>query len=439
MPRHDRVKEKPKNFKSAIAKLFKYLKNFRILIIVSILLATFGAILAIVGPNKLSDLTDEVAKGLVINEKNLKAISTKITENLNEENMSKVMMNPNISVEDRQALVNSNKDINNIPDSIKDELFKDFEYKNVKIKKEDQIKFITVMSKIENKKDAKIYKQLDKLPNSIKELIKPSINMDKVKSIGIFLLTIYLLSAIFNFIQGIIMAVVSNRFAENLRRKISIKINNLPLRYFDSKQIGDILSRITNDVDTISMSMNQSLSSLVGAITLFIGSLIMMFITNGIMAIAALVSAFIGFMLMSVVLSKSQKYFTLRQVELGKLNSHIEEIYSNHNIVKVYNGVSDAKEKFNELNKSVYDCNRKSQFLSGLMPPIMGFIGNFSYVAVCVVGASLVIKGNITFGTIVAFIVYVRLFTSPLSQIAQGMTSLQSTTAASERVFEFLE
>ncbi len=185
--------------------------------------------------------------------------------------------------------------------------------------------------------------------------------------------------------------------------------------------------------------MNQSLSTLVGAITLFIGSIIMMFVTNYIMAIAAIVSSLFGFIFMFIVLSKSQKYFSLRQKELGKLNSHIEEIYSSHNVVKVYNGYTSSKEKFDKLNKSVYDCNRKSQFLSGLMPPMMGFIGNFSYVVVCVVGAYLVLNNTITFGVIVAFILYVRLFTSPLSQIAQGLTSLQSTAAASERVFEFIE
>lgn len=436
-------KEKPKDFKSAIKKLIKHLDSFKILVLVSIVLATFGAILTIIGPNKLSDLTDEISKGLVIDEKNLKAISTKIMDSFSEESIKTIMTKEDISLEDKQKFLGfqtkSDNDIDNIPSSIKKELFKDFTYKNVLISYEDQISFIKLMSNLENKKDIKIYKKLDKLPSSIKELIKPKMNMDNIKSIGLFILILYLFSALFNLIQGVIMSTISNRFAQQLRHKLSIKINKLPLKYFDTKQIGDTLSRITNDVDTISMSMNQSMSSLVGAIILFIGSLIMMFVTNSIMALAALISSFIGFVLMSMVLKRSQKYFSLRQKELGKLNSHIEEIYSNHNIVKVYNGIDDAKEKFDKLNQSVYDCNLKSQFLSGLMPPIMIFIGSFSYVAVCVVGASLVIKGSITFGTIVAFIVYVRLFTSPLSQIAQGMTSLQSTAAASERVFEFLE
>ena len=213
----------------------------------------------------------------------------------------------------------------------------------------------------------------------------------------------------------------------------------MPMWFYNQTSTGDVLSRVTNDVDTIAQSMNQSLASLVSSVTLFIGSIIMMFYTNYIMAFTAILSSLIGFVFMIKILSKSQKYFIARQVELGKLNGHIEEIYSGLNVVKVYNGKNESDKKFDELNKSVYECNRKSQFLSGLMMPIMNFIGNFGYVAVCIVGALLVSKDMITFGVIIAFITYVRLFTNPLSQIAQGLTSLQSTAAASERVFEFLE
>lgn len=441
------VSEKPNNLKSAIKKLFVYLKNFRLLILFSIILATLGAILSIIGPNKLSDLTDEISSGLIINQDNMKEISIKITSNFAEDKMpiiiSSIMMDESIDSNDKMILSSfdfKNDDISNLPISIQNKLFSEFKYNDSVITISDQIEFVKTMSSIKTSKDSNlIYSKLDKLPDSIKKQIKPKMNVKNIKKIGIFLIILYLFSALFNLIQGIIMSTVSNKFAQELRGKISIKINKLPLKYYDSKQIGDILSRITNDVDTISQSMNQSLSTLVGAITLFIGSIVMMFVTNGVMAIAAILSSLIGFVFMFAVLSKSQKYFTLRQVELGKLNSHIEEIYSSHNIVKVYNGENDSKEKFDTLNKSVYECNRKSQFLSGLMPPMMGFIGNFSYVGVCVIGASLAINGNITFGVIVAFILYVRLFTSPLSQIAQGMTSLQSTAAASERVFEFLE
>ncbi len=280
---------------------------------------------------------------------------------------------------------------------------------------------------------------LSDLTDVITDGILTGINFDKVKKIAAFLLAIYLFSAAFNYIQNYIMVTVSNNFAKDLRDKISTKINKLPLKYFDHHSYGDILSRVTNDVDMINQSMHQSFGTLVAATALFLGSVIMMFVTNWILAITAIVSSLIGFSFMFLILGKSQKYFDQRQVELGNLNGHIEEIYSAHNVVKAYNGNKDASNTFDELNKNLFTCDRKSQFLSGLMPPIMNFIGNFGYVCVCVVGAILTTKGIISFGVIVAFIIYVRLFTGPLSQMAQGMTSLQSTAAASERVFEFLE
>ena len=328
----NRVNEKPKDLKLAVKKLIKYLKKLMPLIIIALVLAILSSVFSIIGPNKLSDLTDEIAKGIMT-----------------------------------------------------------------------------------------------------------GIDFEAITSIAVFLLTIYLISALFNYIQGFIMATVANNFAKSLRTQISQKINKLPLRYFDTHSFGDILSRVTNDVDTIGMTLHQSLGTLVSAITLFIGSIIMMFYTNWILAITGIVSSLLGFVFMFIILAKSQKYFNARQVELGNLNGHIEEIYSNHNVVRVYNGMNEASEKFDDLNNRVFVCNKKSQFLSGLMQPIMNFIGNFSYVAVCIVGALLVMNDAISFGVIVAFMVYVRLFTNPLSQIAQGMTNLQTTAAASERVFEFLE
>ena len=235
------------------------------------------------------------------------------------------------------------------------------------------------------------------------------------------------------------MTWVSNKFAKDLRNNISEKINKLPLKYFDKNQSGDILSRITNDVDTLSQTMNNSLSSLVTSITLFLGSLFMMFYTNYIMAITAVLSSLIGFLFMGKILSKSQKYFKERQEELGKLNNVIEETYSSLMVVKAYNGKKESDKKFDKYNEKVYKANKMSQFLSGLMMPFMGFIGNFGYVCVCIVGALLAKNNVITFGVIVAFMIYIRLFTQPLSQIAQGLTSLQSAAAASERVFEFLD
>ena len=271
------------------------------------------------------------------------------------------------------------------------------------------------------------------------QIIMPEINMDAIKSIAISLVILYLFSAICTFIQSICMTEVANNFARSLRTRISIKINKLPLSYFDRHQSGDTLSRVTNDVDTIAQTMNQSLGSLVSNITLFLGSIIMMFYTNWIMALTAIGSSLLGFMGMFAVLAKSQKYFVAKQEELGNLNGHIEEVYSGLNVVKAYNGKKESDKKFDEYNQKVCDANRKSQFLSGIMQPIMNFIGNFGYVAVCIVGAVLTMNNIISFGVIIAFITYVRLFTNPLSQIAQSMTSLQSTAAASERVFEFLD
>ena len=281
--------------------------------------------------------------------------------------------------------------------------------------------------------------KLSELTDTITQGLKTGIDFEKIKAIGTFLLIIYLLSAIFNFFTGFIMADSANKLAKKLRTNISKKINNLPLRYYDKHAFGDILSRVTNDVDMIGMTISRSLGTFVSALSLFISSIVMMFYTNWIMAFTAILTSLIGFAFMFTILGKSQKYFNQKQIELGNLNGHIEEMYSGYNVVKVYNGKKKSIETFKELNNKLFDCSRKSQFLSGLMQPIMNFVGNLSYVAVCVIGAILVRNEIITFGVIVAFIVYVRLFTSPLQQMAQGLTNLQSATAASERVFEFLE
>ena len=334
--------EKAKDFKSAVKRLLKELGNFKILIVIALILAIAGAVLSISAPDRLSKLTDEIQAGIV--------------------------------------------------------------------------------PKMENG-----------------QMIMPQMDMDAIKSIAISLVVLYVCSAVCTFIQSICMTEVANNFARSLRTRISVKINKLPLSYFDRHQSGDTLSRVTNDVDTIAQSMNQSLGSLVSNITLFLGSTIMMFYTNWIMALTAIGASLLGFMGMFAVLGKSQKYFVAKQEELGNLNGHIEEVYSGLNVVKAYNGKKESDKKFDEFNQKVCEANRKSQFLSGIMQPIMNFIGNFGYVAVCIVGALLTMNNVISFGVIVAFITYVRLFTNPLSQIAQSMTSLQSTAAASERVFEFLD
>ena len=434
--------EKPKDFKKALSKLNKYLKPYKHLIVIAIVLSALSSILSIIGPNKIKDLTNEIQQGLIINKTNMKLlvtdIQTDIQNNIMLDDKSLEKLNDEV-LSEMYTSDNKEKIISELPESVKLLIFKDTTIDNVIITNKDKVEFVNTMSKVDLNEPTKIYGELDKLSKNINELIKPSMDIAKIKKITFFLITVYLISAIFSYFENILMVVASNNFAKSLRTKISKKINKLPLKYFDKNSYGDILSRVTNDVDTINMSLQNSLSTLVGAVALFIGAIIMMFVTNYIMAITCILSSLFGFGFMGIILNKSQKYFSQRQVELGKLNGHIEEIYSSHNVVKAYNGEKESLEKFNVLNKNVYDCNRKSQFLSGLMPPMMGFIGNFSYVAVCIVGAILTLKGNITFGTIVAFMIYVRLFTSPLSQIAQSMTQLQTASAASERVFEFIE
>jgi ATP-binding cassette subfamily B protein len=266
-----------------------------------------------------------------------------------------------------------------------------------------------------------------------------SIDMDAVMKIAKLVVFFYVTAFLLNYLQSYIMATVTQTISKKMRTDISEKVNRLPLKYFDSTSYGDVLSRVTNDVDTIGQTLNQSIGTLVTSIAMFVGALIMMFYNCWILALTAVGSSIIGFILMMIIMKKSQKYFKSQQMELGHINGHIEEIYAGHNVVKVYNGSREAKKSFEEVNGNLYKSAWKSQFLSGLMMPLMGFIGNFGYVAVCVIGAALAMKGTISFGVIVAFMMYIRLFTQPLSQMAQAMNNMQRTAAASERVFEFLE
>ena len=280
--------------------------------------------------------------------------------------------------------------------------------------------------------------KLSDLTKVITEGIATGIDMERVKSIGLTLVAFYVGSAILSFGQQFIMATVTQNVTKQLRSDISGKINRLPMAYYNKTSTGDVLSRVTNDVDMISQSMNQSIGNLVSAVALFFGSLIMMFKTNVIMTLTAVIATMIGFGLMSLITSHSQKYFSRQQANLGALNGHIEEIYSGHTVVKAYNGEKNAKKVFDELNNNLRDSAFKAQILSGLMHPLMAFIVNFGYVAVCVMGAVLTMKGYIGFEVIVAFMMYIRLFTQPLAQIAQATQSLQSAAAAGERVFAFL-
>lgn len=280
---------------------------------------------------------------------------------------------------------------------------------------------------------------LSDITDLITEGITGEIDITAIGKIGLFLAILYGMSFIFNYLQAFIMATITQRVSKKLRIDISNKIDRLPLKYFDSTTYGDVLSRVTNDVDMIGQSLNQSIGSLVTAVVMFFGSLIMMFSINVTMTLSAIVATFVGFVCMTFIISRSRKYFIRQQQDLGRINGHIEEIYSGHDVMKVYNGEKVAKQKFNEINESLFNSAWRAQFMSGMMMPLMIFIGNLGYVVVCVVGAALTVKGSITFGVIVSFMVYIRLFTQPLSQLAQAATSLQSTAAASERVFEFLQ
>ncbi len=397
---HNKKMENAKDFKGSLKRLVKELKPFKVLVIISLILAIFGSVLTISAPNRLSKLTDAIQKGLVINSKNLNILNEKIETSFGS----------------------------------------DIVIDNVTISMNDQLEYVNALKTLNKDASAKkLYNALEKMPENIQKVIKPKMDIKKIKNICIMLLVVYFVSSIFGFLQALAMTNVSNNFARTLRKRISQKINKLPLKYFDNHQTGDVLSRVTNDIDTLAQTLNNSLSSLASNVTLLFGSIIMMFKTNVVMSLTAILSSLIGFVFMAIILSKSQKYFVKRQEGLGKLNSHIEEIYSGLNVVKVYNGQDDANKKFDKINKEVSECSRKSGFLSGLMHPMMSFVGNFGYVAVCIVGALLTMNGKITFGVIIAFITYVRLFTMPLSSIAQEFTFIQSALASSERVFEFLD
>ena len=281
--------------------------------------------------------------------------------------------------------------------------------------------------------------QISKITDEITKGLTSQTNLERVTQIAIFVGSLYITSGLLGYAQSFIMATITQKFSKKMRNEISSKINKLPLKYFDNHSYGDTLSRVTNDVDTIGQSMNQSIGSLVSAITTLVGVIFLMFITNWQMAFTAVIACLFGFSFMFLILKKSQKYFDRQQRELGELNGHIEEMYSGHNVVQVYNGVEESKRVFDENNQRLFTSLRKSQFLSGMMHPLMNFVGNFGYVAVCIVGALLTMNHVISFGVIVAFMIYVRLFTNPLTTIAQGTSSLQSAAAAAERVFEFIE
>ena len=283
-------------------------------------------------------------------------------------------------------------------------------------------------------------------PNKISDLTKTiiagmmtGIDMDAVARIGFTLVAILAAGAMLSFLQHFIMATVTQRVSKKLRGDISHKINCLPMWYFNKTSTGDVLSRVTNDVDTISQSLNQSIGTLVSAVMLLLGSLLLMLLTDVVMTLTAVLATLLGFALMMGIMARSQKYFARQQRHLGEVNGHIEEMFSGHTVVKAYNAEKESQKTFDELNGKLRESGFKAQCLSGMMQPLMGFVGNLGYVAICIVGALLTINGRIGFEVIVAFMMYVRLFTQPLSQLAQAAQTLQSAAAAGERVFEFLE
>ena len=291
----------------------------------------------------------------------------------------------------------------------------------------------------------------DKLKDMTNEIVKGlpaivngkpvmnSVDFNAVGRIAWTLVALYVGYAVLGYVQSWMMANVTQRTAQRLRESISVKINKLPLKYFDKVSYGDVLSRITNDVDAIGQTLGQSVGSLITSVTLFVGALIMMFYNNVIMTVCAIASSLVGLLIMGAIMKVSQKYFSRQQIALGDVNGHVEEMYAGHTVVKAYCGEADSIRAFEKYNGDLYDSGWKSQFLSGLMMPLMNFVGNFGYVVVCVVGAVLAMDGKIEFGVIVAFMMYIRLFTQPLSQFAQAFQNLQRCAAASERVFSFLE
>lgn len=461
--------EKPKDLIGIWKKLIGYCKKYMVFLIIAVVCATVGTVCTLVGPDKLSDMTDEITNGIKPDMEEFEKITTAVSDNISD-NMQTVIgtiaanmsdpqnMKPeieingsDISIEDQKAtlelmngLDNNDSDavqqaMESLPQSVKAALYTDIEVDGVIITSHDQSDMMEAMSEIDTDNQESVLKAFDELPASINKLVKPSADMDKIMQIGLFLVGLYVLSYVLSAVQGWIMSTITQKVSKQMRSDISHKINRLPMSFYNKTTTGDVLSRVTNDVDTIGQSLNQSIGMLITSVVLFAGSLIMMIKTNIWMTLTAVCSSLIGFVIMFVIMGRSQKYFRRQQKHLGEINGHIEEIYTGHTVVKAYNGEDDAKKTFDELNEKLKHSGFMAQCLSGLMMPIMNFIGNLGYVAVCVVGGAMALDGKIGFGVIVAFMMYVRYFTQPLSQVAQAVQSMQSAGAAGERVFEFLE
>ena len=458
---------KPKDLVGTWKKLLGYCRRYLAVFMIAILCAAAGTVLTLIGPDKLSDMTDTITAGITPNTEaltelteavsenasaNMQEVSTAIAANLQSSTPKAITVNGSeISLADqRQTLsllsglddpdaATMQKTMAKLPEAVTNALYSDVTIDGQTISAADQRAAMEIMSGIDPEESEDALEAMDKLPDSVYSLIAPSIDMDKVQRIGFILVTFYALSYLFSAIQGWITAGVTQRVSQQLRGDISRKINRLPMAFYNRTSTGDILSRVTNDVDLISQSLNQSIGNLITSVILLFGSLLMMLITNLWMTLTAILASFLGFVVMFAIMGRSQKYFARQQRHLGALNGHIEEMYTGHTVVKAYNGEAAAQQTFDEMNDKLRESGFRAQTLAGMMMPVMTFVGNLGYVAVCVVGGAMALNDMISFGVIVAFMMYVRYFTQPLSQIAQAVQSLQSAAAAGERVFEFLE
>lgn len=458
---------KPKDLVGTWKKLLGYCRRYLAVFMIAILCAAAGTVLTLIGPDKLSDMTDTITAGITPNTEaltelteavsenasaNMQEVSTAIAANLQSSTPKAITVNGSeISLADqRQTLsllagvddpdaATMQETMAQLPDAVTAALYSDVTIDGQTISAADQRAAMEIISGIDPEESEDALEAMDKLPDSVYSLIAPSIDMDKVQRIGFILVTFYALSYLFSAIQGWITAGVTQRVSQQLRGDISRKINRLPMAFYNRTSTGDILSRVTNDVDLISQSLNQSIGNLITSVILLFGSLLMMLITNLWMTLTAILASLLGFVVMFAIMGRSQKYFARQQRHLGALNGHIEEMYTGHTVVKAYNGEAAAQQTFDEMNDKLRESGFRAQTLAGMMMPVMTFVGNLGYVAVCVVGGAMALNDMISFGVIVAFMMYVRYFTQPLSQIAQVVQSLQSAAAAGERVFEFLE
>ncbi len=426
-------------------KLLRYCRRYVPAVAVALVCAMIGTVLTLLGPNMLSDITDAVQDGIAPDTEMLERVVGTMTDSIerNAASMGAAQSAAAPGVQQGPAAAQDGgaglEALSQMPAEARSALLSDVEVDGVAITAADQERLLDILGNLDMDDTESAMVALDELPASVKGLVEPGVDMGLVCRVALTLVSFYVASYLLTVLQGWIMTTVTQRIGQGMRADISAKINRLPMSYFNEVPKGDILSRITNDVDMLGQSLNQSVGTLLSAVVLFAGSLFMMVTTNGWMTLAAVGASLLGFALMMGIMGRSQKYFVRQQSALGALSGHIEESYTGHSVIAAYNAEDRVRAEFDRMNGELVDAGFRAQCLSGLMMPIMMFIGNFGYVAVCVVGGALALDGQIGFGVIVAFMLYVRYFTQPLSQIAQGVQALQSAGAAGTRVFEFLE